>query len=258
MQKLKIGFVLFLLVIIGSSCKKINQITEKAKEHYTVSGVIYDVDGETPVKNWQVELFRTYVPKLTKKNEPSLGQTVTDENGFFSISYAEIPAIDDYGLYLFSQVPGQFTGSHIVECIPPNENVEVYGSLRPQEKLILEVKNQQLFKNDTLFFNLYDPSKPYVEIQGNEWWHDLKVQYAILGYDSIFNVKNIIFHYCYSNDFKGVSSAHLRDTTTFFFAVGRNEYLNVFYNLESYPENKVTYYPKPFPEVSEIVIDLKK
>jgi len=260
-------FGLFLLFVLSTSCEKIIVNPESKVNEYTVSGTLFEIDGKTPVKNKQVSLSRTYIPVLTNDPESNLGIDKTDENGKFSFTYKQIREADGQGLEIWAnKVEGLYSSIDVVTCIPPNQNVEVFGSLEPQLKYSLNIKNQHSNKNDTLFFSYSFVSNFQERITGGIFTgiSSLKkpfANYIILGYDSTYYFREIQVANCISEEYQlGSDFARIYNETELFviYAIGSSEFGKVINEPFDNIQSKIPYQRKPFPEVSDLIIELKK
>ncbi len=145
--------ILFIAVVAFYSCKK----KDADKTEYTISGVLYDFDGETPVAGKIIELWvESDRGRFQHEDDINFRTTTsTDGNGAFEFKYKELRS-DENKLTIAPPASETPVTGVILKNIPANENVQrdlCLGS-NIKVKIVLDI---ELTPTDSLF--IYRPSK---------------------------------------------------------------------------------------------------
>ncbi len=147
---MKYRIVLIFAILWSFSCKK----KDADKQEYTVSGVLYDFDGETPVSEKTIELWvESDRSRLQHKDDINFSaMTVTDANGVFEFKYKELRGAENK---LTIAPPASETPvmGVILKNIPANENIDRDVCFCSEYELVVNA-NINASKSDTIFTNL--------------------------------------------------------------------------------------------------------
>jgi hypothetical protein len=219
MKKYKV----YLIVLFLISCDTPLDV----RKTYTVSGIYYDIDEVTPLKNETVYLEGESTD-LFKNYYEILAETTTDENGYFELSYKKNRKASTLAVLNYNQ-------KIVLASIPKNKNYyrEICRKAVGYLDLTIHVE-RKLKETDTIIIHLSDAEPVTTH-------YDDKNNYVLHPFDELQK-----FHYIKTAWGRGFNSQPL----TIRWGVGYTNFRNKGYgddNPERFAENYAQFNISGFP-----------
>lgn len=172
--------IIVICVLLLSSC-----VTDDGRTTYTIEGRL--IDGTNPANKFAHRKLK-FQNERYRKDIIILGQTVTDTNGYFKISYE---FTKDYQInFMRIVVDSNFIGARKLVYLPIGSNW--YRDFYVGERAIADLYiNEPIAENDTLFISIWGSLVtvigPHPAGYVNRFSNPFSNQYTILGYDVGYN-----------------------------------------------------------------------
>jgi hypothetical protein len=226
-------YKVYLIVLFLISC----DTSLDVRKTYTVSGIYYDTDEVTPLKNETVYLEGESTD-LFKNYYEILAETTTDENGYFELTYKKNRKASTLAVLNFNQ-------KIVLASIPKNKNF--YREICRKAVGYFDLKfniERQLKETDTIIILMHEAEPITTHFEGNK-------NYILFPFDELQKFKHI------KTDWnRGISNQRI----TFRWGIGNTNFLSKGYEVlgsDGYPENYKQFNISGFPYTDTGSITIK-
>lgn len=158
--------IYFLFVLVFASCDRLNGLDEGDRNTYTWRGTIYEGYSDKPLANQKVYLEVGYIGVGVGKEE-IIGETTTDENGYYSITYRKIRKPSEgvalyveNGQYSNSPIKNEKVNKDVISDLATFNHARILlllvGDLAPHDSLTIEPIS--LLESDYSYNKNFEPA----------------------------------------------------------------------------------------------------